>query len=113
MGPKSFAVAIAVLASSVFAASCSGGTIDFVNESNRSVVIVQIDAAADSVYGEVGATGGMSVLTRWFDGCIDEDLEARLEDGTVISTRPGPFCPDDPAWVITQQDVEQARSASE
>ncbi len=113
MRAKFFAVAIAVLASSMFAASCSGGTVDFVNESNRSVVIMEIDAAGESVYGEIGATGGMSVLTRWFDGCIDEDLEARLEDGTVISTRPGPFCPDDPAWVITQQDVEQARSASE
>lgn len=113
MGAKAFAVAIAALAATVFATSCSGGTVDFANESNSAIVIVQIGAAGESVYGEIDATGGMSVLTRWFDGCIDEDLDARLEDGTVISTRPGPFCPDDPAWVITQQDVEQARSASE
>jgi len=113
MRAKFFPVAIAALASSVFAASCSGGTVDFVNESNATVVIVEIDTAGESVYGEIDATGGMSVLTRWFDDCIDEDLEAHLEDGTVISTRPGPFCPDDPAWVITQQDVEQARIASE
>lgn len=110
---KFFAVAVAALASSVLVASCSRGTIDFVNESDSAIAIVKIGAAGESVYDEIDATGGMSVLTRWFDGCIDEDLEARLEDGTVISSRPGPFCPGDPAWVITRQDVEQARSGSE
>jgi len=113
MRAKFFAVAVAALASSVLVASCSRGTIDFVNDSNRVIVIMKIDAAGESVYDEIDASGEMSVLTRWFDGCIDEDLKARLEDGTLISTRPGPFCPGDPAWVITQQDVEQARSDSE
>ena len=89
-------------------ASCAGGSVDFVNDSNETVVIVRLGATGDAVYDEVPATGGMSVLTRWFDRCIDADLEARLEDGTVIDTRPGPFCPDDPAWVVTQHDVDRA-----
>lgn len=113
MRVRFFAVAVAALFSVVVAASCSGGTVDFVNESNRTLVIMEIDTAGESVYAEIDATGGMAVLKGWFDGCIDGDLEARLEDGTVIDTRPGPFCHDDPAWLITQQDIDQARSASE
>ncbi len=98
------------LASSVLLASCAGGSVDVVNDANEPVVIMQLDAADARLFAEIEPTGGMSVLTRWPDRCIDEDLEARLEDGTVIATRPGPFCPDDPAWVITPDDVEQARS---
>jgi hypothetical protein len=40
--------------------------------------------------------------------CVYSDLVARLEDGTLVDTREGPFCQGDPAWVFTQDDVDQA-----
>lgn len=95
-------VGIVAFAAVVLAGSCSGGSVEIHNESSSTVVIMEIDAEGESPYGEIDAGGGMVVHTR----CIDDDLEARLEDGTVISARQGPFCEDDPAWVITQQDVK-------
>ncbi len=40
--------------------------------------------------------------------CIGTDLQVRLEDGSVVATRPGPFCEGDPPWVITQAQVNAA-----
>lgn len=100
---------IAVVASTVIPTACSRGSIDFVNDSDTSIVIVQIVGEDERVLDEIAGTGGFSILSRWFDGCLEGDLEARLEDGTVVEARPGPFCPGDPAWIITEGDVERAR----
>jgi hypothetical protein len=40
--------------------------------------------------------------------CVYSVLVARLEDGRLVGTREGPFCEGDPAWVSTQDDVDQA-----
>lgn len=99
-----------VLASSVLIASCGGGPVDVVNDSNRPILIMKADGEDASVLAEVPATGGVSFLRKWIDPCIDEDLGARAQDGTLVETHPGPFCPDDPAWTITPDVVAQARS---
>ena len=102
MGP---AVGVLLLLAMV-ASACNeipAEPITFDNQSDQTIVVVR--SFSESVYKEI-APG-----SRVTDGslCVDPDLEARLENGAVVASRPGPFCQGDPAWVITQAEVDAAK----
>jgi len=75
--------------------------ITFDNQSDQSIVIVR--TATESVYTEI--LPGRTVTDS---GCVDPDLEARLESGALVAFRAGPFCQGDTVWVITQAEVDSA-----
>jgi hypothetical protein len=79
------------------------------NKSDQQILIYQIDNG-----GEERPIPFFVVPPRQgiVDGseCVYSDLVARLEDGTFVGTREGPFCQGDPAWVFTQDDVDQAQA---
>lgn len=74
--------------------------ITFENQSDQTITITRV--LSGSAWGDVGprsTTADPSV-------CVDPDLEALLDDGTTVASRPGPFCQGDPVWVITQSEVD-------
>jgi hypothetical protein len=95
----------ALLASGVLSAcnELPADPIDIHNQSNQLVSIVRVLDTGDSLVERI-APNDHSVR----EGCIDPDLEARLDDGRVVANRPGPFCEGDPQWAITQADVDAA-----
>ncbi|NOX29626.1 MAG: hypothetical protein GXP35_06215 [Actinobacteria bacterium] len=92
---------LAVVASACNEIPAEPITID--NQSDQTIIIVR--SFSESVFMEIlpGRTG-VDPST-----CVDPDLEARLENGAVVASRPGPFCQGDPVWVITQAEVDAAQ----
>lgn len=94
-----------LLALLVVASACNelpAEPITFENQSDQTITIMVIAGISESRWGDVGprsTTGDRSV-------CVDPDLEARLDDGTAVASRPGPFCQGDPVWVITQAQID-------
>ena len=101
--------ALAILVA-VVATACNelpADPIEVDNTSDQKVVIWGVwgDGSADPPFGGIAA-GTITTLTD--DECIEPDLEARLDDGTVVAELPKPFCQGDPTWVITQDQVDAA-----
>ena len=80
------------------------GVIAIRNRSSQLLIVVAVGADGEKVYREI--RHGRTVRDR--SQCVEPDLEARLYDGTLVASRPGPFCQGDPMWVITLEEVDAA-----
>lgn len=77
--------------------------IDIHNQTDQQISIVRLLDTGDSLVVRI-APNDHAIR----EGCIDPDLEARLDDGRVVAMRPGPFCEEDAVWLITQAEVDAA-----
>ena len=109
--PRRVTVSLAMLTLvAIVATACNelpAEPIDIHNQSEQTIVIVRLVGTGESVVARV-------LPGDHFTGenCIDPDLQVRLEGGTVVATRPGPFCEGDPVWVISEADVAAASTDS-
>ena len=104
-------VGAAVILLAVMASACNelpAEPIEVDNTSDQRIGLWGISAAgsADAPFGAIAA--GTTQMIE--EGCVEKDLEARLDDGTVVAERPAPFCEGDPVWIITQAQVDAATS---
>ena len=80
------------------------GAVTIFNATDETITIVNMEDGSVWATLRPRETGpGMDPCNEISDSWV---FEARLEDGTVVSTVPDEFCSVDPRWEITQAEVD-------